>query len=172
MIFFVSFYDKHPFDFDSPNVITSPILVSTPILSHLQAHQRLLRVIVVIISHIIGFFLVTYIKKKFRTKQVVARAWLNVSAARRFYDKYPSMRSQNTRNNFTTGSKSNVEMVITFLKETLLFRTTFCNVWEVSFRNFYSGNISSSPWDEPTSHVIVISCYHLDIFFFFFLFCL
>ena len=33
MIFFVSFYDKHPFDFDSPKVITSPILVSTPILS-------------------------------------------------------------------------------------------------------------------------------------------
>lgn len=61
--FLVSFYDKHPFDFDSPKVITSPILVSTPILSQLQAHQRLLRVIVVIISHIIGFFLVTYKKK-------------------------------------------------------------------------------------------------------------
>ena len=67
MIFFVSFYDKHPFDFDSPNVITSPILVSTPILSHLQAHQRLLRVIVVIISHIIGFFW-SHIKKKIQNK--------------------------------------------------------------------------------------------------------
>ena len=67
MIFFVSFYDKHPFDFDSPKVITSPILVSTPILSQLQAHQRLLRVIVVIICHLIGFFLVTY-KKKIQNK--------------------------------------------------------------------------------------------------------
>lgn len=68
MIFFVSFYDKHPFDFDSPNVITSPILVSTPILSHLQAHQRLLRVIVVIISHIIGFFFGHIYKKKIQNK--------------------------------------------------------------------------------------------------------
>ena len=126
MIFFVSFYDKHPFDkhpsksynlsysskYPYSLTVTGPSAIIESNSGNNFSHN--------------WFFLVTYIKKKFRTKQIVARAWLNVSAARRFYDKYPSMRSQNTRNNFTTGSKSNVEMVITFLKETLLFRTTFC----------------------------------------------
>ena len=126
MIFFVSFYDKHPFDFDSPKVITSPILVSTPILSVTGPSAIIESNSGNNFSHNWVFFWSHIKKKKFRTKQIVARAWLNVSAARHFYGKYPSMRSQNTRNNFTTGSKSNVEMVITLMKETLLFRTTFC----------------------------------------------
>ena len=128
MIFFVSFYDKHPFDkhpFDkhpskSYNLSYSSkypysLTVTGPsaIIESNSGNN---------FSHNWVFFWSHIKKKKFRTKQIVARAWLNVSAARHFYGKYPSMRSQNTRNNFTTGSKSNVEMVITLMKETLLFR--------------------------------------------------
>lgn len=62
MIFFVSFYDKHPFDFDSPKVITSPILVSTPILSVIGPSAIIESNSGNNFSHN-WFFLVTYKKK-------------------------------------------------------------------------------------------------------------
>ena len=67
MIFFVSFYDKHPFDFDSPKVITSPILVSTPILSVIGPSAIIESNSGNNFSHN-WFFLVTYKKKKIQNK--------------------------------------------------------------------------------------------------------